>query len=238
MRKAPGSGSALRKTRSASGQAMYDAVRGEILTLKLAPGQELDELGLAARFNVSRTPVREVLVRLAAEGLVEMRANRGARVSLMNFAEIPPMVESLEIFERLTGRRAARFRTQKDIEQLRALALEFENCIASGDRVGIVDVNWRFHDAINRACRNDFLAEDATRALTRMLRISMMIFGLDTGVYNMEIAGQHHRIVDAIEARDEAAVDALMVTHSEDLRRALGQYLGKAHGRDADLDFA
>lgn len=237
MKKVSETGSAGRRMRSASGQAMYDTVRGEILTLKLAPGQEIDELGLAARFNVSRTPVREVLVRLAAEDLVEMRANRGARVALMNFGEIPALVESLEIFERLTGRRAARFRTPQDIAQLRALAAEFEACAATEDRIGIVDVNWRFHDVINRASRNRFLAEDATRALTRMLRISTIIFGRDVRPYNSEIAAQHHHIVDALEAQDEAAVDALMVSHNNELKRALGEFLATSYGRDTDLDF-
>jgi DNA-binding GntR family transcriptional regulator len=236
MQKASASGSALRKTRSASGQAMYDIVRGEILTLKLAPGQEIDELGLAARFKVSRTPVREVLVRLAAEDLVEMRANRGARVALMNFAEIPAMIEILEIFERLTGRRAARFRSQKDLDRLLVLAREFEARVKADDHLGIVDVNWHFHDVIHRACRNPFLAEDATRALTRMLRISTMVFGAGIGNYNPEIAAHHYRIIDALAARDEAAIDGLMVSHNDELRRALAEYLGSTHGSNADLD--
>lgn len=222
------------KLRSASGQTVYDTLRAEILNLKLPPGQELDEVQLATRFNVSRTPIREVIVRLAAENLVELRHNRGARVSLMNFDELPAMIESLEILERLTIRRAARSRTDEDLAEMRAISARFEECVAANDHEGIVELNWRFHDVINRASGNRFLAEDATRALTRMLRLSIIIFrGAAVG---REVAEQHQEMVAAIAAGDIAEADRLTMSHNEVLRKALTAYLNRSGLAKIDLD--
>ena len=65
-------------------EALYQDLKREILTLRLAPGSDLDEARLAERYGLSRTPLREVLRSMAGEGYLELRENRGARVSAMS----------------------------------------------------------------------------------------------------------------------------------------------------------
>ncbi|MEX0628128.1 MAG: GntR family transcriptional regulator, partial [Cucumibacter sp.] len=79
---------------------IFDRLRDEILSLHLRPGQLIDEASLAARFQVSRSPVREALVRLAAEGLVESFPNKGTIVTPLNVDEFPAFIDALELVQR------------------------------------------------------------------------------------------------------------------------------------------
>src|SRR5690606_6622085 len=90
---------------------VFERLRNEILSLDLRPGQLIDEASLAARFHVSRSPVREALVRLAAEGLVDTVPNKGTVVTPLNFNEFPAFVDALDLIQRAIFRLAARNRT-------------------------------------------------------------------------------------------------------------------------------
>ena len=79
---------------------VYDELRREILRLRLVPGAALDEAGLVIRFGLSRTPVREALIRLAADGLVTMLSNRKAQVSTLDLGNFPRFVEALNLLQR------------------------------------------------------------------------------------------------------------------------------------------
>src|SRR5579863_1494663 len=95
---------------------VYVTLRNEILTMKLAPGTHLDELGVAERFDVSRSPVREALVRLSAEGLVTILPNRGNIVTPMDFGRVPEFLDALDLLQRVTTRLAALHRTAHDLD--------------------------------------------------------------------------------------------------------------------------
>ena len=85
---------------------VYDLLRDEILDLVLAPGSPIDEVQLAERFSMSRTPIREALVRLSAEGLVTTLPNRSTIVSSIDFVKLPIYFEALTLMYRVTTRRA------------------------------------------------------------------------------------------------------------------------------------
>ena len=73
---------------------VYEGLRDDILNLRLSPGENIQETPLEARFKVSRTPVREALIRLASEGLITLNPNRGARVSSIDISEMPQFFEA------------------------------------------------------------------------------------------------------------------------------------------------
>jgi DNA-binding GntR family transcriptional regulator len=220
--------------RSEAGQSAYDVLRGEILTLRMKPGQDLDELALVERFGVSRTPLREALIRLSEEDLVEMRPNKGARVARLNFEDVPKMIEILELHQRVTIRRAARHRTREDLASLREAAEEFEMAVQRVDTIETVYANWKFHDIIHQACGNRYLAQDASRALTRMLRVSMFLFAPATTV-SEPLGRQHDAMIEALEARDVDLADRLIVEHTNEVRAFLAKYLGEARPCDEEV---
>src|SRR4029453_15900232 len=86
-----------RRTKGAGWRNVYDTLRTEILALTLAPGQLLDETSLAERFGLSRSPVREALIRLAAEELVVTLPNRSTIVAPIDLASFPKYVDALDI---------------------------------------------------------------------------------------------------------------------------------------------
>lgn len=138
-------------------QCLEDA----IVSGEFAPGAHLDELGLAEKFGVSRTPIREALAQLGAEGLVEMRPRRGAFVSTPSPRRLFEMFETMAELEASCGRFAARRLTDEDE---RALSAAHAGCIAAAqaqDPDSYYAENRLFHEAIYRASRNTFLAEQA-----------------------------------------------------------------------------
>lgn len=100
---------------------VYNQLRREIIELELAPGAQLDETSLSARFSMSRPPVREALVRLAAEGLVDTLPNRNTIVSHINFEQMPTYFDALTLMYRVTTRLGAQHRTPEDLDVIRQL---------------------------------------------------------------------------------------------------------------------
>ena len=112
---------------------VYDELRREILRLRLAPGAALDEAGLVARFGLSRTPVREALIRLAADGLVTMLPNRRAQVSPLDLGNFPRFVEALNLLQRAIMRLAALRRSDNDLAAITTVRDVFEAAVAEQD---------------------------------------------------------------------------------------------------------
>ena len=97
----------VKALKGASSEHAYRALMHEIVSFTLVPGEDLDEATLVGRLGVSRTPVREALVRLAAEGLVQLVPNRGARVAPMGWNDIREHLEAFDVSQRLVTRWAA-----------------------------------------------------------------------------------------------------------------------------------
>jgi len=133
------------------------------------PGMRLDEAELAQRFEVSRTPLREALFRLASAGIVEMQPRRGAIV-----AEVPPhrMVEMFEVMgelEAMCGRLAARRMLPPEHDELASAQRACAAACEADDADGYARANERFHRAIYEGSHNGFLEQQAF-ALHRRLR--------------------------------------------------------------------
>jgi DNA-binding GntR family transcriptional regulator len=189
---------------------MSDRLREQIEELiatgQLAPGSALDEVALAERFGVSRTPVREALIQLAAEGLVQSRPRRGAVVSSVGPARLLEMFEVMAELEALCARQAARRMTASEQETLVAAHRGCE--AARGDPDAYFYANERFHALIYAGSHNGFLAEEAA-ALQRRLRPYRR---LQLRVRNRMARSftEHEAVVDALLAGDaDRAADAM-----------------------------
>src|ERR1700754_5067550 len=95
------------RKRGSGSKLAYDILRDEILDLVLAPGTAIDEVQLSERLSMSRTPIREALVRLASEGLVTTLPNRSTIVAAIDFVNLPVYFEALTLMYRVTTRDAA-----------------------------------------------------------------------------------------------------------------------------------
>lgn len=204
------------------GRWLRDEIENAILSNEFSPGERLDEMVLANRFGVSRTPVREALMQLDAIGLIEIRPRRGAVVIDPGPHRIYEMFEVMAELEGLAGSLAAR---RLDDEAREAIAAAHKRCELSagaGDSDAYYYDNEAFHKAIYAASRSDFLAEQCTQ-LHRRLRPYRR---LQLRVRNRLATSftEHCAIVDAIFAGD-----------GEEARRLLRAHVGIQGERFSDL---
>jgi DNA-binding GntR family transcriptional regulator len=188
---------------------VYKILRSEILTMKLAPGEALDEVGLAERFDSSRSPIREALVRLSADGLVTTLANRTTVVTPMELARVPEFLDALDLLQRVTTRLAALHRTQADLVKIRETYKAYEKGVATSIKTRVslpmIETNYDFHMAVARAGRNTYFADLYSRLLDegrRMLHLHLQFKLQNPNISPQEMGSDHTEILDAIERGD------------------------------------
>ena len=192
-------------------QRLRQTIEDEIVAGRLAVGARLDEVMLAERFGVSRTPIREALLQLAVTGLVETKPRRGTIVSAPEPQLLLAMFETMAELEAACGRFAARRLTPDHEAALKAALAACEAAAAAGDTEGYYAENQVFHAVVYGACRNAFLAEQA-RLLSRRLAPYRRL-QLRTRHRLGQSLAEHAGIVAAILAGDDAAAGERLRTH-------------------------
>jgi DNA-binding GntR family transcriptional regulator len=196
-----------RQPRGSGARHVYDGLREAILNLNMRPGTMLDETELSHQYGVSRSPVREAIIRLAAEGLVTTLPNRGAMVATFDIDELPHYFEALTIAYRLTARGAARKARPSDVAQLKALLAEHEEVLAAGHHLQMIEMNRVFHQRLAEIGGNRWILEWQRTLLDhgqRVLRMHATHFG---GQVPADQLSCHRRILEAIAAHDVDAAD-------------------------------
>jgi DNA-binding GntR family transcriptional regulator len=190
---------------------LRDTIEQEIATGELPPGTRLDETVLAERFGVSRTPIREALLELAASGLVEHRPRRGAVVAQASPGRLFEMFEVMAELEGMCGRLATRRISDWQRKALSDACKACAKAAAGGDTDAYYYQNERFHYAIYSACGNSFLTEEAQRLHRRLKPYRR----LQLRVHNRMLTSlaEHEAIVEAILAGDAEAAETLLKAH-------------------------
>lgn len=216
---------AAKRGRGFGAAFVYDSLRDDILSLQLQPGSLLDETELAARFGVSRSPVREALIRLSGEGLVQTLRNRSSIVAPFDVSTVQSHLNATLLMYCTTARLAALNRTQAQLDQLRELLDAHRAQMKTADMNTIVSNNRAFHVAVAEAGGNAFFTAWTAAVLDQGQRL-MGMYVQDTGqTRSVAELNDHVAIVDAIgrgdpEAAERAArADALLLF--EQLRRHL-----------------
>ena len=212
-------------------ERLRDSIEEEIVTGALRPGDHLDEVELATRFGVSRTPLREALQMLRGEGLVEDRARRGTVVAQVTPHRLIEMFELMAELEAMCARLASRRMTEADLAALDSAHEECRVAAASGDSDAYFYANERFHYALYAASHNGFLGEQAL-LLQRKLRTYRRL-QLRVRHRLQRSLAEHQAILDALRAGDaDEAVNQVrghVVVQGErfaDLAASLQQLMG------------
>jgi DNA-binding GntR family transcriptional regulator len=193
------------------GRSAYDRLLDEIRTGRLPPGARLREADLAARLGISRTPVREAIRQLEAEGLVVHEARSGASIRRLDHAEVMELYEMRSVLEGTAARMAARSAADVELAELKALNMEMAGAVNDPERTG--RLNRQFHATLLNAARNRFLS----RAMATLQR-TLLILG-PTTLADPDRAEQalleHGRILKALAARDMVEAELAMRSHIE-----------------------
>jgi len=221
----------------------YIALRREIVSLQLRPGSPLDEVAIAARLGLSRTPVHEALVRLASESLVVLLPNRGASVASLDWEDLRELLEAVDITQRVVNRWAALRRTEAQLADIDAERIAFERSARLGLADEMNESNWRFHALIAAASGNKLIGRSYLHLLTLSLRIAYLAYDAEhfasQDAYQIHldtVLAEHIAMVDAIRKRDAEKADALARSHADLGRQRIRDVL--ARGVSSALDIA
>lgn len=201
-------------TEGPQGSSAYHRLLDLIRDGAIMPGDRLRETDLAERLGVSRTPVREAIRQLEADGLVTHVPRIGATLRRLDYAEVMELYEMRAVLEGTAARLAARAASDVELDELVALN---EQLIESGTGPEAARLNRIFHATLLDAAKNRFLA----RSMASLHR-AMMILGpttLSDGNRAEAAAAEHRDILDALQARDGDAAEKAMRTHIEASQR-------------------
>jgi DNA-binding GntR family transcriptional regulator len=187
---------------------VLDAIRDAITGGAFAPNQRLVEAELSEQFGASRASVRNALLHLASEGLVERIQNRGARVRAISVAEAIEITEVRMVVEGLCAAKAAERVTDADRKALRDLGEQMKTAVATGDVLGYSDLNKQLH-ALVRAMSGQATARSVLERLRLQNVRHQFRLAMHPGRPNVSLP-QHLEIIDAIcDGNPEAAESAV-----------------------------
>lgn len=192
-------------------EQVVGALRAAVISGEMQPGRVYSAPSLAARFHVSATPVREALLDLTKEGLVESVRNKGFRVTEVTDKQLDDITELRALIEVPMVTRIASGITAGEVRALRPLADAICAAAEEGDLIGYIEADRRFHLALLELTGNAQVVEvvDELRSRTRL-------YGLARLVEQRALTGsaqEHHEILDALEARDPARTEDVMRRH-------------------------
>ncbi|WPZ23319.1 GntR family transcriptional regulator (plasmid) [Sulfitobacter faviae] len=223
------------RKRGSGAQFVYSILRDEILDLTLLPGSPIDEIRLSERLSMSRTPIREALVRLASEGLVTTLPNRSTVVSNIDFMNLHTFFDAMTLMYRVTTRLAAQFHTPADMANIRARQVEFAKAVSAQDALSMIATNREFHAEIARAGRNPYYESLCLRLLDEGRRLLRMYYQSFDDQLPSEYVQEHEDLIAAIEARDIALADSLAATHADQIVRQIQTLISRDRRQHIDL---
>ncbi len=201
----------IRRSGKTHAERLRLEIADDIACGRLAPGTALDETGLAERFGVSRTPVREALRELAAAGLVEHRPHRGAVVADLDAERLDAMFVVMAELEALCAGLAATAMTAAERAELGAMHEAAAELVRLGDLVAYREANDRFHEFIYAASHNPFLEETVLGVRRRVLAFRRAQFH---GLGRLAVShAEHERVVRALQRGDREAASREMRAH-------------------------
>lgn len=198
-----------------SRMGLHEQVAARLRTMlvegMIQPGAKLNERELCEKLGVSRTPLREAIKLLAAEGLVDLLPNRGAVAVRLTEADVMNTFEVLAMLEGMSGELAAQRVTDAELAEIQAMHYEMMACFSRRDLSGYYRLNARIHSAINNAARNPVLV-GTYRSINA--RVQSLRFRTNQNETKWQLAmKEHERMLEALAAHDAAALRTVLVEH-------------------------
>jgi DNA-binding GntR family transcriptional regulator len=216
--------------RRALHEQVAQRLRQMLVENRIAPGAKLNERELSEVLQVSRTPLREAIRMLAAEGLVELLPNRGATALALSEADVIHTFEVIAGLEAISGELAAERIDDAQLAEIRALHFEMLAAYTRRDLPAYYTLNARIHRAINAAARNPVLTHTYNQVNARLQALRFR--SNQDGEKWKNAVAEHERMVDALTARDAQALRAVLATHLKNKRDVVLEQLRAAEAAD------
>jgi DNA-binding GntR family transcriptional regulator len=205
-------------------QQVAEAIRKAFLRGMYAPDQRLIETDLCVAYGASRTAVRSALIALAADGVVEIERNKGARVRAIDLTEALQLAEINTVMEGLIAAQAAARATPEQAADLKDIAVEMRQAVTGSSWDAYTDLSDELHQHIREISQSDVAEDLIERLRVRMVRYQNMV-SFEPGGLERSL-GQHEKIIEAIASGDAPAAEAAMREHLGDVYLSLRRLQG------------
>lgn len=220
----------LRQRPISQTEAGTDLLRDRIIDLTLPPGSRIDEKSLMSRFGFGRTPLREALNRLAAEGLVILEPKMGAYVQKLDLTNVSELLEAYFSAERLIGW-FCDFGDPALPGDLENIQRDLERAVQTRDLLGMVRLNSDFHDRIALSCNNSYVLQFSRRMHNEAKRLAFFVYHLEAkeggrlSAQMDRILSDHRAIMQAIREADRDKLLLMLDEHAVKLQNRLSYLL-------------
>ncbi len=203
-------------------------LRNRILSQEFAPGSDLDEASLSEEYGISRTPLREVLHRLAGDGYVRLEENRGAKVASMDLSVMRVFFQTAPLVYSAIARQAAENRTSRQVAILKETQKGFALAARARETSEAALLNHQFHEQIGEMAQNPYLFASLRRMLVDHTRFSQTFFNPKSSGDEERVdksIEQHDAMISAIEAREPMVAIDLTLQHWDLSRDQMEKYV-------------
>jgi DNA-binding GntR family transcriptional regulator len=196
----------------------YRLIKEKIVRLELAPSELINEQALMEDLGLGRTPIREALLQLAQEDLVNIVPRRGMFVADISITDLQKIFEVRIVLERLCARLAAQRISEEQIARMEAIHRELD-AVPPGDIKALMACDTHFHDLLYEAGGNEFLADALHRLYDHSLRLWYLALDRVEDVRGQ--VDQHVEIVEALKRGDAALAETLTQEHIQQFQREI-----------------
>lgn len=217
--------------RAALHEQVAQRLRQMLVEGRIAPGAKLNERALSELLNVSRTPLREAIKMLAAEGLVELLPNRGAVAVSLSEQDILDTFEVMAGLEAQSGELAAERITAQELAEIQAMHFEMLAAYTRRDLSAYYSLNSRIHGAISAAAKNPVLAQVYTQVNARLQALRFR--SNQDGEKWKRAVKEHEKMIEALATHDAAAMRDVLLTHLRNKREVVLEQLREARRKEA-----
>ncbi|AKS31151.1 hypothetical protein AFA91_03795 [Mycolicibacterium goodii] len=223
-------------------EAALQLIRSRIIDLTLPPGSRIDEALLLKQFELGRTPAREAINRLAAEGFVRIAPNRGGTfVRKLDLAEMSEIIVAHQLVENILGQ-LCNLDDPTLAADLQAIQEEYRQVVADLHYLRITELNERFHMRMNASIGNSFFLDFARSTHHHVRRLLMHVYDLESArpehqVRQFELnVAEHDRIIEAVAAKDRPTLTALLPAHAATTQERLVDIIRSRHVEPFDIE--
>lgn len=204
--------------------SVYERLRADILSCTLRPGLQMQERELAERYEVSKSPIRDALLRLEGQQLIEVMPRKGYRVAPISVSDAQELYEMRVLLERTGVQRLVETAADPVLQGLD----RFRTAPEADTMVAWVAYNRAFHVALARSCGSARLSRALIEVIEQFDRLTLVSVTQSGPLGPDRLVGEHAAIIDAIQRRDRRAAGSLMQDHVEGSRRRMLDALGQA----------
>jgi len=213
------------------GITAYGQIYRRIMTLEYAPGQPLDEKNLMAELGIGRTPIREALLRLASDFMVESTPNRGCVVRPITLQNTRSAFRALHILEQAVAELALKQDNTDLLPRMIEANDEVLAAVRGNDVIGLVEANSRFHAIFAHCSRNDYIIHALGQVRCETNRLAYLSFGHEIdplrtlGEHYDSVVDQHRTIIECLREHDEALLKKTLQEHSRIFQNRIIMYM-------------